>query len=76
MAMVRDQELAEIQRALGRIESALDAIKDDISSTAERLDKYNDRISGLERKQHWYSGFAAAVGALIGAAGSGHWTKF
>lgn len=75
MAMVRDQELAEIQRALGRIESALDAIKDDISSTAEKLDKHNDRLGSLERRQHWYSGFAAAVGAIIGV-GSGHWTKF
>lgn len=75
MAMVRDQELAEIQRSLGRIESALDAIKEDISSTSEKLDKHSERLGSLERRQHWYSGFAAAIGAIIGV-GSGHLPKF
>lgn len=73
--MVRDQELAEIQRALGRIESTLDSIKEDITSSTQTIESHNERIGILERKQHWYSGFAAAVGTIVGF-GSGHWTKF
>jgi len=73
--MVRDQDDNGVQRSLGRIESGVDSLKDDVAKLISQLEKHDEKIGALERKQHWYSGFAAAIGTIIGI-GSGHWTRF
>lgn len=49
----------ELQRAVGRIEGKLDQSLDDTKD-------HGTRIRGLERKMHWWSGIAAAIGVAIG----------
>lgn len=67
--------IAELQRSLGRVEGKLDALID--ATTAhetrreERFNGVEQRIRKVEARQHWYSGAAAAIGALLGVVG-GH----
>ena len=63
--------MQEIQRSLGRIEGSLESIHDDIAEMTKDLKTQNGRLSKVENRVHWYSGFAAALGALLGI-GSSH----
>ncbi len=64
------QQLAEIQRALGRIEGVVGEIKAGMARGAERTDKHDARLGKLENRQHWYAGIAAGIGTLLGIGGS------
>jgi len=50
--------LAELQRSTGRIEEAVTALKEGDRDRERRLRR-------VENKQHWYSGAAAVVGAVV-----------
>ena len=63
-------ELADIQRALGRIEGTLGEIKDGVKRGSERMDKQDEKIGSLQNRQHWYAGIAAGIGALLGFGGT------
>jgi hypothetical protein len=54
----------ELHRAVGRIEGKLDAFISKLAEADKRHDNAGKRIAAVERKQAWYSGAAAAVGAI------------
>jgi hypothetical protein len=54
-------DLADIHRTLGRLESKVDIL-------LARDDGFDRRLTKVEHKVTWFSGAAAAVGALIGWA--------
>jgi hypothetical protein len=70
-------ELSELRRVVGEIhttaiQTARDVtwIKQGMDAGNTRMDSHAKRIGRIERRQHWYSGFAAALGTLLGAGGS------
>jgi len=54
-------DLTELHRAIGRLESKVDIL-------LARDDGFDRRLANVEQKVTWFSGAAAAVGALIGWA--------
>jgi hypothetical protein len=62
----------ELHRAVGRVEGKLDGLAgkvDDIAATLAARDgrdtHVDKRLGAVEKKQAWYSGAAAAVGAIV-----------
>jgi hypothetical protein len=59
----------ELHRAIGRIEGKLDGIAESLAARSARDDVHdasvNKRVAAVEKKQAWYSGAAAAVGAIV-----------
>jgi hypothetical protein len=58
----------ELHRAIGRIEGQLERIIEGLGVRNARDDAHDaavdKRVTAVERKQAWYSGAAAAVGAI------------
>ena len=50
----------ELIRALGRMEGKMDALITAHAATNARVDKQDERLSGVERKQWYHSGIVAA----------------
>lgn len=75
--MDQDKDLLiKVHRSLGQLEGKLEGAVATITASTERLeDELKDarkdrqavhaRISKVENKLHWYSGAAAAMGALV-----------
>jgi hypothetical protein len=61
-------QLAEVNRALGRIEGTLAAVADDLKGGSTRMDAHDKRIGKIENGNHRAAGFSAGVGAVFGAA--------
>jgi len=61
-------QLAEIQRAVGRIEGNVAGIKESLARGTVKLDAQDTRITKLEHGNVRSTGFAAGVGAVFGAA--------
>ena len=59
----------EIQRALGRIEGSIEAIKGDTLEIKKTLDSHGDRIGAVET----FKIQAIALGSAAGAVVSGVW---
>jgi hypothetical protein len=59
----------ELHRSIGRIEGRLDAIIELLKDRNTRDDDHkanvDKRVAAVERRQAWYSGAAAAVGAVV-----------
>jgi hypothetical protein len=59
----------ELHRAVGRIEGKLDTVIESLAARNARDDAHdasvNKRLTAVEKKQAWYSGAAAAVGAIV-----------
>ena len=59
----------ELHRAVGRIEGQLATVIEMLGTRNARDDAHdervNKRVASVERKQAWYSGAAAAVGAIV-----------
>lgn len=53
-------QLDGIQRRLDRIDARGDSVD-------KRIDDVHSRINSVQGRLNWYSGFAAAIGALGGA---------
>jgi hypothetical protein len=56
----------EVHRALGRIEGQLTTVVDLLKGHDGRHERTERRVGSLEKRQAWYSGAAAAVGAIVG----------
>ncbi len=54
----------DLHRAVGRIEGKLDSVIDMLTTGNARHDGFDKRVAAVEKKQAWYSGAAAAVGAI------------
>ena len=78
--MTERDRMDDVQRSLGRIEGMLGEMqKLRLSDVDEaRIERakietiqtlHAQRISSLEKRQHWYSGVAAGVGMLLGFGG-------
>lgn len=67
-------DFSEIQRALGRVEGKLDSLLERMDGhekvTGERIGKVETAVDKVQARVHWYSGVAAAAGALLGFGGS------
>lgn len=61
-------ELAEIQRALGRIEAEVGAIKGTLDQHVDRDVATDGRLRKVENRQYWFTGVGTGIGAGIGAA--------
>ena len=46
-------ELADIQRALGRIEGKQDAMLAQLERGTERMDNQDEKIGKLQNRQYW-----------------------
>jgi hypothetical protein len=57
-------ENIELQRAVGRIEGKLDSFIAKLDAGDSRHESAEKRIGAVERKQAWYAGAAATVGAI------------
>jgi hypothetical protein len=57
------EDWTEIQRALGRVEGKLD-------TALTRMDKQEERIGNVEKRQWWVAGVFAAIGAALGIGGT------
>jgi hypothetical protein len=68
-------ELTELHRAVGRIEGKIDTFIEQMKVGDDRHGKLETRVRSVEGRIHWYSGLAAAVGALVGFGGA-HGVKF
>lgn len=59
----------ELHRAVGRIEGKLDTVIESLATRNARDDAHDavvdKRVGAVEKKQAWYSGAAAAVGAIV-----------
>lgn len=55
----------ELHRAVGRVEGKIDGIVEMLAARNARDESVDKRVTAVERKQAWYSGAAAAVGALV-----------
>jgi hypothetical protein len=55
----------ELHRAVGRIEGQLDTVIEMLKAGDGRHERHEKRIGAVEKRQAWYSGAAAAVGALV-----------
>jgi hypothetical protein len=59
----------ELHRAVGRIEGQLAIVVEMLGTRNARDDardeRVNKRVAAVEKKQAWYSGAAATVGALV-----------
>jgi len=59
----------DLHRAVGRIEGRLDTIIDLLKDRNARDDAnkaiVEKRVAAVEKRQAWYSGAAAAVGAVV-----------
>lgn len=64
----------ELHRAVGRIEGKLDTFIEQMKTQDDRATTLTGRLDKVENRQHWYSGFAAAIGVLFGI-GSEHVLK-
>lgn len=62
-------DLAELNRAIGRVEGKLDTFIEQMKTQDERATNVEVRMRKVENRQHWYSGVAAAIGMLITSAG-------
>lgn len=67
LAEIRDQ-LANIQRSLGRVEGTLAAVTRNMIRGTQRMDDHEARTTKLEHKQMRSTGFAAGVAAVFGTA--------
>lgn len=65
MNMISDQ-LADLQRSMGSVEAKIDEAAETRKRLEGRIDKHETRISKTENKLHWWSGIAAAAGAVFG----------
>jgi hypothetical protein len=54
----------ELHRAVGRMEGKIDGIVEMLTARNVRDESVDKRVSVVERNQAWYSGAAAAVGAI------------
>jgi hypothetical protein len=54
-------DLAELHRAIGRLESKVDIL-------LARDDAFDRRLAKVEHKVTWFSGAAAVIGAAVGWA--------
>jgi hypothetical protein len=64
------EDWTEIQRALGRVEGKLDTALTGMSKQDARLDKQEERLGNVERRQWWVAGVFAAIGAALGIGGT------
>jgi hypothetical protein len=59
----------DLHRAVGRVEGKLDSVIDMLTAGNARHDARHDgfdkRVAAVEKRQAWYSGAAAAVGAIV-----------
>lgn len=56
---------ADILLAVGNLQGTAEGIKDKLDSHEKRMDSHSGRIGKIERRQAWWAGGAAGVGAII-----------
>ena len=61
--------LGELQRTIGRIEGQLGTFIAQMKTQDDRTTGLEVRTRRVENRQHWYSGAAAAFGAVLGTIG-------
>lgn len=58
-----------VERALGQVEGKLDGLVTQVTALTERLDhklnKTDERISALEKKQYWMTGVAMGLAFIL-----------
>lgn len=69
MNFISDQ-LADLQRSMGNVESKIDASTQTNVRLEGRIDGHEKRLNKAENKLHWWSGIAAAAGAIFGFVGN------
>jgi hypothetical protein len=62
-------EMADLHRTVGRMEGKLDTFLAQMKAQDDRTTDLEVRTRKVENRQHWYSGFGALAGLLLGAVG-------
>lgn len=60
------KELGDVKEKWGRTDGKIDAFIAQMEVQDERAIDYEARLRKVENRQHWYSGVAAAIGAILG----------
>jgi hypothetical protein len=60
--------LAKIERAIGRVEGTVEAIKETLERGANTLERHDQRITKLEHGNLRNTSFTAGVSSVFGAA--------
>lgn len=60
------EQLASLQRDLGRIEGKFDAVISNMAAHALAVSDHDRRMRSIENRQYWFSGFTGFLGAIIG----------
>jgi len=68
--MTASDTILELHRSVGRIEGKIDAFIEQMKVHDERTTGLEVRTRGVENRQHWYSGFSAIAGAILGSIGA------
>lgn len=55
----------DIMLALGRLEGKQDALLLSLENHNQRLDKQEERLTGVEKKMAWYLGAASVVSSAL-----------
>lgn len=66
--------LADVRADVARMEGKLDTFLRQMQTQDERTTSLTERLGKVESRQHWYSGFGAALGVIFGI-GSEHALK-
>jgi hypothetical protein len=67
--MTVPNQIADMHRAIGRMEGKLDSVLEERKAERERITEIEGRTRKVENRQHWYSGAGAVLGAILGAVG-------
>ena len=65
----------EVMRSLGRIESGLNAVREDANHTRKNVGTLFDRVSALERWRSWLSGAWAILATGLALIAKGIYGK-
>lgn len=65
-------DVNELHRSLGRVEGKLDSLIESFGGQDKRHEELDRRVGRVEQRQHWYSGAATIIGAIIGIKIGGH----
>lgn len=64
------RELGDLKGTLGNTNGKIDTFIKQMAESDKRTTDVEVRLRKVENRQHWYSGLAAAVGALLGVGGA------
>lgn len=64
------RDLTALREIATRVSQDVAWIKEGMGTDRERVERHEERLHSVERRQWWLSGVAAVIGAVLGTGGS------